>query len=48
MTIAIAHTENGCAVLGVVREVRPPFSPEATVAEFADLLHRLRHHARHV
>jgi len=39
MTMAIAHAEtvNGrsCAVLDLVREVRPPFSPEATVAEFA-------------
>lgn len=35
MTMAIAHLEQGRAVLDVVREIRPPFSPEATVAEFA-------------
>jgi len=39
MTMAIAHGETvnsrSCAVLDLVREVRPPFSPEATVAEFA-------------
>ena len=37
MTMAIAHTESGRAVLDVVREARPPFSPEATVAEFAEV-----------
>jgi hypothetical protein len=37
MTMAIAHAENGRAVLDVVRETRPPFSPEATVAEFAQM-----------
>jgi hypothetical protein len=35
MTMAIAHTENGRAVLDLVREETPPFSPEATVADFA-------------
>jgi len=38
MTLGIAHHENGRAVLDTVREVKPPFSPEATVAEFADVL----------
>jgi hypothetical protein len=38
MTLAIAHHEHGRAVLDLVREVKPPFSPEATVAEFADVL----------
>jgi hypothetical protein len=37
MTLAIAHTEPNRAVLDVVREVRPPFSPESTVKEFADV-----------
>jgi hypothetical protein len=38
-TIAIAHIEsNGLAVLDCVREVRPPFSPDAVVEEFAALL----------
>lgn len=38
MTLAIAHHADGRAVLDVLREVTPPFSPEATVAEFADVL----------
>jgi len=38
MTLAIAHHDDGRAVLDVLREVTPPFSPEATVAEFADVL----------
>jgi hypothetical protein len=35
MTMAIAHAENGRAVLDLVREIRPPFSPEAEVGDFA-------------
>jgi hypothetical protein len=42
MTLAIAHTEGETQILGVIRERRPPFSPEAVVAEFADLLRRYR------
>lgn len=38
MTLAIAHLEDDVAVLDVVRETRPPFSPEATVEEFAALM----------
>lgn len=38
MTLAIAHREGDIAVLDAVREFRPPFSPEAVVAEIADLL----------
>ena len=39
MTLAVAHlTPEGVAVLDAVRETRAPFDPEATVAEFADLL----------
>ncbi|MDP2358565.1 MAG: hypothetical protein Q8M31_21270 [Beijerinckiaceae bacterium] len=39
MTLAIAHMDaKGFAVLDAVREVRPPFSPEAVVQEFASLL----------
>lgn len=37
-TLAIAHSENGVGVLDAVRERRPPFSPDAVVAEFAELL----------
>ncbi|MEO7190067.1 MAG: hypothetical protein ABI051_03325 [Vicinamibacterales bacterium] len=35
MTLAIAHRHGSVAVLDLVREQRPPFSPEATVQEFA-------------
>lgn len=38
MTLAISHREGERAVLDAVREVRPPFSPEDVVAEFASLL----------
>ena len=38
MTLAIAHTEGGKAVLDCIREVRPPFSPEQVVYEFSLLL----------
>ena len=38
-TIAIGHVEeNGVAVLDVLRETRPPFSPDAVVEEYARLL----------
>lgn len=39
-TLAIAHVENQVGILDCLREVRPPFSPEAVVNEFADLLKR--------
>jgi hypothetical protein len=43
MTIAVAHrSRDGIAVLDALREVRPPFSPEAVVAEFASLLDAYR------
>jgi hypothetical protein len=39
MTLAIAHVEaSGVAVLDAIREVKPPFSPDAVVEEFAALL----------
>lgn len=38
MTLAISHREGDEAVLDAVREVRPPFSPEAVTKEFCDLL----------
>jgi hypothetical protein len=37
-TLAISHCEENVAVLDAIREVRPPFSPESVVAEFATLL----------
>ena len=44
-TLAIAHKEHELGYLDLTREVRPPFSPEAVVYEFADLLQALPHHA---
>jgi hypothetical protein len=38
MTLAIAHVEADDAVLDAVREIVPPFSPEAVVSEFAALI----------
>lgn len=39
MTLAIAHADrSGQSVLDLVREVKPPFSPETVVREFASLL----------
>lgn len=38
MTLAIAHRESGMAVLDVVLEVRPPFSPDLVTRDFAQVL----------
>jgi hypothetical protein len=39
MTLAIAHLNSqGIAVLDAIREIKPPFSPDAVVEEFAALL----------
>ena len=37
-TLAVAHHQDGRAVLDCVREVRPKFSPEQVVQEFAEVL----------
>lgn len=37
-TLAIAHREDERAVLDLVREVKPPFSPEATVRDLCEIL----------
>ncbi len=37
-TMAIAHLEGDTAVLDAIREVKPPFSPDGVVGEFAGLL----------
>jgi hypothetical protein len=42
MTLAIAHKKGDTAVLDLVREVKPPFSPEAVCVEFAEDLKRFR------
>ncbi len=41
-TMAIAHMEANIAVLDLVREVRPPFSPSEVVEEFASLFKSYR------
>jgi hypothetical protein len=38
MTLAVGHLEGNVAILDVIREVRPPFSPESVVADFCTLL----------
>ncbi len=38
MTLAISHVEGERILLDLVREVRPPFSPESVVAEFCETL----------
>ena len=40
--LAITHKEGERGVLDCVREIRPPFSPEAAVQEFSDLLRTYR------
>lgn len=42
MTLAIAHAEGARVVIDVVRERRPPFSPEDVVEEFVALLKSYR------
>jgi hypothetical protein len=38
MTMAVGHREADTAVLDLVREVRPPFSPESVVEDFSQTL----------
>jgi hypothetical protein len=38
MTLAIGHQDGDRAVLDAVREIKPPFSPEAATVDFARLL----------
>ena len=42
MTLAIGHAEDRTVVVDVIREVKPPFSPESVVTEFAELLKTYR------
>jgi hypothetical protein len=42
MTLAIAHKEGETEVLDLIRERKPPFSPEAVVEEFASTMQRYR------
>jgi hypothetical protein len=38
MALCIGHLENSCAVIDCIREIRPPFSPQHSTAEFANVL----------
>ena len=42
MTLAVAHREKDRAVLDVVREVTPQFSPEGVVRDFSELMKQYR------
>jgi ribosomal protein L37AE/L43A len=42
MTLGIGHAKGGVAVLDLLREIHPPFSPEAAVKEFCADLKRYR------
>lgn len=42
MTLAIGHREGAQVVIDATREIRPPFSPESTVTDFARLLKSYR------
>jgi hypothetical protein len=43
MTLAIAHRDrDGRGILDAIREARPPFSPDAVVAEYSELLAQYR------
>jgi hypothetical protein len=42
MTLAISHTDGEAAVLDLLAEVHPPFSPEAVVKDFCTTLKRYR------
>lgn len=37
-TLAIGHMEDDTAILDALRETKPPFSPEAVVVEYAEIL----------
>jgi len=42
MTLAIAHKEGQIEILDLIRERKPPFSPEAVVEEFASTILKYR------
>jgi hypothetical protein len=42
MTLAVAHRDGKVSVIDAIREIRPPFSPESAVGEFAQLLRTYR------
>jgi hypothetical protein len=41
-TIAVGHRDGECIIIDATREVRPPFSPEAVIDDFAILLKTYR------
>ena len=38
-TLGVAHAKEGTGILDLVREVRPPFSPDAVCSEFSEIMH---------
>ena len=42
MTLASAHTEGKTQILDLIREHKPPFSPEAVTEEFAKIIRSYR------
>jgi hypothetical protein len=42
MTLGISHREGETVILDLLREHRPPFSPESVVAEYASVIKRYR------
>jgi hypothetical protein len=42
MTMAITHNEGDTVFVDAIREVKPPFSPEAVVAQFVEVLRSYR------
>jgi hypothetical protein len=38
MALAVGHRQDGIVIVDCLREIRPPFSPESAVAEFAETL----------
>jgi hypothetical protein len=38
-TLGIAHAKDGVGILDLVRETRPPFSPDAVSAEYSEIMH---------
>lgn len=42
MTMAIGHKDGDIIIIDAIRAVKPPFSPEAVVTEFCDLLKQYR------
>ena len=44
-TLAICHSEKGVKILDLIRETKPPFSPEITIKEYAETLKKYGCHS---